>query len=79
MTFGLSAFLDGLLSDLVVRLERAGDLGCLATGDLDGLAGELALILDGERDLERLLPGLAERDLDLLLEAVLAFSTSSCV
>ena len=82
-SFGLSTFLgelfSGLLEDLIVRLERAGDLGCLATGDLDGLAGELVLILDGERDLERLLPGLAERDLDLLLEGVLDFSTSSCV
>ena len=70
----------GLCSDFVVCLElRAGDLGCLATGDLDDLAGELVFLLDGERDLDRLRPGLAERDLDLLLEGLFTLPTSSCV
>ena len=62
-------FLGLLEATLLLLGARAGDLGCLATGDdVTFLTGKVvAFLRDGERERDRRLPGLADLDLDLLL------------
>ena len=78
LAFGLSALALGVSALAVVRLTRAGDLDCLATGDPVSF-GEAGFLLDGDLERDRLLPGLADLDRDLFLEGLFDLSTSICV